>query len=125
MQNDKASEIMKSIKTAVKKKMGNESTYFITSNVNDDPNHKSFQFEFLAYDYFWVGIEYDKGLVTAYINSGENKVEISLEDWWEKIILSDWIEQLDSELRLRIPDKYLDAKGWNNKSNIVPSSEEL
>ena len=109
MQNNKALVMADMIVDTVIDKMGRNASDFQIRNINEDDNHKSFTVEFVAYDYYWVGVDYDKGIMTPYIISGNRILRIKrCVGWWEKIDLADWIEALDTELKLRIPDKYLE-----------------
>ena len=88
-------------------------TDFYIKDLCENANHRSFTVEFKAYDYFWVGIGYDKGLLTPYVIEGQRIIVFqTLVGWWEKLDINSWIEELDHEIKLRIPDKYLKAKGW-------------
>ena len=34
------------------------------------------------------------------------------QEWWDEANFDDFFEELQKELELRIPDKYLQAHGW-------------
>ena len=67
--------------------LGNRVTDFVISDVIDDPNHRAFSSTFKAYDFFMVRLNYDRGNFSCCICTGQ-------------------------EIELRIPDKFLKAKGW-------------
>ena len=87
---------------------------FCISNVDEDESHAAFRVDFKAYDYFWVFANYDRGVFGCSIRQGE-ALFIPLNSsyqWWEKTDFTHYFEELQSELELRIPDKFLRARGW-------------
>lgn len=113
MQNDKAGIMADQLIDSLAECMKKGAKDFQTRNINEDVNNKTFVVEFVAYNYYWVGIEYEKGRITPYIIEGNRIIRLKeLMNWWEELDLSKWIYQVDFEIRLRIPDKYLEAKGW-------------
>ena len=86
---------------------------FVISDNIDLDDCQQFTVEFLAYEYLWVSIEYNNGKVSPCIEGG--KYPILLKDYiadWSDIDLRKWLNDLDVEIRLRIPEKYLGTKGW-------------
>lgn len=59
-------------------------------------------------------MNYDRGRFgCAIIKSDKYGVGLSnSEKWWDTANLNIFVKKLDEEVKLRIPDKYLKAKGW-------------
>ena len=80
-------------------------------DINENTNNKAFTVEFIAFEYLWIGINYEKGRLTPYIIEGNRIIRMkSMCGWWEDVNLSNWVKELTAEIKLRIPDKYLMAK---------------
>lgn len=113
MRNTKASIMADEVIDSLIKHIGKGATDFQVKGINEDPNHKTFIVEFKAYEFYWVGIDYEKGRVTPYIVEGAHIIKLkNITSWWEEMTLDLWVDKLDMELKLRIPDKYLINKGW-------------
>lgn len=83
-------------------------------NVVDDRNYRAFSIRFKAYDYFMILFNYDRGVIGCSIQYGE-KTFIGLENsqkWYEKTDFDVFCKELQEQLELRIPDKFLEANGW-------------
>lgn len=76
-------------------------------------NDNELTLEFIAYDYFWIIINYEKGRITPIIVLGKNIILKDLRVWKEETNLKQWVSDLDSEIKLRIPDKFLEVNEWN------------
>ncbi len=83
-------------------------------DVVDVVNHHSFKIGFLAYNYFSVVFQYELDIIDCYIESGKNAcISLITENHtYSDTDLSSFIVKIKDELELRIPDKYLKAKGW-------------
>ena len=113
MLNKNAEAMADEVVDSLAKIMGKAATAFRTKDLCDDDGRKAFTVEFLAYVYYWVGINYEVGIVIPYVIFGNRIIKLkNLEGWWEKMTLDSWVKDLESEIRLRIPDKYLAEKGW-------------
>ena len=81
----------------------------------DEPNYQTFKLEFKAYDYFTIEFDYENDLCEFFI-ALTKEVKISLTK--EPAVYSqitDWdsyLKGIMTEIELRIPDKFLKAKGW-------------
>lgn len=85
----------------------------VIEDVIDVPGHTSFSIKFVAYKYFPIRLNYDRGRFGCCISNGE--IGISLENsqkWWDTADFDIFLEELKQEIELRIPDKFLKAKGW-------------
>lgn len=112
MQNDMANVMADKIIDELSDQMKKGATNYQIKDINEDVNNKTFVVEFVAYEYYWIGIYYEKGRITPYIIEGNHIIKMkNLSNWWEEMDLSDWVKEMICEIKLRIPDKYLEAKG--------------
>ena len=87
--------------------MGDKVDKFCIFNVNDDVNHRAFSIDFEAYNYFVIRLNYDN------IIFGEKLIALNnSQEWWDEADFDVFFMELQKELELRIPDKYLQAHGW-------------
>ena len=81
-------------------------------DVTDIPS-KSFHIEYVVYNYFCMRFNYDKGHFGTCIIYGENAVSVNTElEWDDNCDFSKYWQEVKDEVRLRIPDKYLEKYGW-------------
>ena len=84
-------------------------------DVVEEDNHRAFKIDFRAYDYFTIEFDYENDLCEFFIVlTKEVKLYLTKEPAVYSQI-TDWAEYLKGikdELELRIPDKFLKAKGW-------------
>ncbi|HFR3425706.1 TPA: hypothetical protein ACHU7U_000918 [Streptococcus suis] len=84
-------------------------------DIVEDPNHRAFKINFAAYDYFWVQFNYEKDLCGFSIVLND-QFSVSLEDKMRSYMgTHDWeayLKEIMAKIELRIPDKFLKAKGW-------------
>ena len=106
----KAIEVSKKLKST----FGNRITSTKIYDLVDEANHYSFKIGFLAYNYFSVVFQYELDIIGCYIEGGNNAcISLILEKHcYSDTNLDDYIAQMKNELEIRIPDKYLKAKGW-------------
>ena len=96
-----------------REKMGDKVDKFRIFNVNDDVNHRAFSIDFEAYNYFAIRLNYDQGGFGCNIISGERMIALNnSQKWWDKADFDIFFVELQKELELRIPAKYLRAHGW-------------
>ena len=99
--------------TIAREKMGDKVDKFCIFNVNDDVNHRAFSIDFEAYNYFVIRLNYDQGRFGCNIISGERMIALNnSQKWWDKANFDIFFVELQKELELRIPAKYLRAHGW-------------
>ena len=99
--------------TIAREKMGDKVDNFCIFNVDDDVNHRAFSIDFEAYNYFAIRLNYDQGRFGCNIISGERMIGLNnSQKWWDKANFDIFFVELQKELELRIPDKYLRAHGW-------------
>ena len=96
-----------------KEKMGDKVKDFCISDIYDDVNNRAFSVEFAAYDYFPIRLNYERGRFGCCISYGERTVALSnSQQWWEVADFDVFFKELERELKLRIPDKFLKAHHW-------------
>ena len=96
-----------------REKMGDKVDKFRIFNVYDDVNHRAFSIDFEAYNYFAIRLNYDQGRFGCNIISGERMIALNnSQEWWDEANFDIFFMELQKELELRIPDKYLRAHGW-------------
>ena len=96
-----------------KEKMGDKVKDFCISDIYDDVNNRAFSVEFAAYDYFPIRLNYERGRFGCCISYGERTVALSnSQQWWEVADFDVFFKELERELKLRIPDKFLKAHRW-------------
>lgn len=81
----------------------------------NEPSHQTFKLDFEAYDYFAIEFDYESDLCEFFIVlSKEVKLSLTKEPAVYSQI-TDWdsyLKEIMAEIELRIPDKFLKAKGW-------------
>ena len=94
---------------------GDKIDSIVIDDINDEPSQQTFKLEFKAYDFFAIEFDYENDLCEFFIVfTKEAKISLTKEPAVYSQI-SDWDEYLKGikdELELRIPDKFLKAKGW-------------
>lgn len=97
----------------IREKFGERVGNFVIENVIDDPAYRSFSIKFKAYDYFPMRLNYDRGRFGCCIAMGETAIGLeNSQKWWDSADFDIFFEELKQEIELRIPDKFLKAKGW-------------
>lgn len=113
MQNKTADEMSDVVVDILVEKFKDKMEDFEISNITEAP-YKTFSVRFKAYDYFIVLFNYDRGVIGCSIQYGENSF-IGLKNsqkWYEKADFDVFCKELQEQLELRIPDKFLEANGW-------------
>lgn len=112
--NTPALDLAKEVASSLRHYFGDRVTAMGISNVINDRNHVEFSVRFEAYSFFLIIFNYDRGSFGFGIVYGDGAVGIEPQhgQWAPFREFERVLAQLDQELRLRIPDKYLDAKGW-------------
>ncbi|MGT2737017.1 hypothetical protein ACVRXS_07685 [Streptococcus orisratti] len=84
-------------------------------DIVDQPNHHMFKLNFVAYDYFWIQCNYENDYFGfSIVLNDQFSVSLSEEKYAYSEIL-DWdnyLRKIMANIELRIPDKFLKAKGW-------------
>lgn len=96
-----------------REKMKDKVDNFCIFGVNNDANHRQFCIEFEAYNYFIVRLNYDSGRFGCCILFGNKFIVLeNSQKWWDVADFDIFFQELQLELELRIPDKFLKAHGW-------------
>ena len=96
-----------------REKMGEKVAGFCVFNVNDDVNHREFSIDFEAYNYFVVRLNYENGRFGCCIVFGDKSIALdNSQEWWDEANFNIFFSELQRELEMRIPDKFLKAHGW-------------
>lgn len=83
-------------------------------DIDDEPDHRRFKLNFAAYNYFWIEFDYENDWCEFFIVLNE-ACKQSLYGKTKFSEITDWDAYLTGimkEIELRIPDKFLKAKGW-------------
>ena len=113
MQNRTADEISDIVVDMLIEKFKEKMEDFEIFNISETL-YKTFSIRFKAYDYFIVLFNYDRGIIGCSIQYGE-RTFIGLENsqkLYEKADFDVFCKELQEQLELRIPDKFLEANGW-------------
>jgi hypothetical protein len=112
LQNEWYENIWNEVKASLFKHFGNKVKSFVLSSGFDSP-HTEFCVRFYIYNFYIVRFCYDRGCIGFSICL--NNIQIPLDNsqkWYDKADLDIFCAELDEQIRLRIPDKYLAHFGW-------------
>ena len=83
-------------------------------DIVDEPDYRTFKLNFAAYNYFWIEFDYENDWCEFFIVLNEackqslcNKTKFSKITDWDA-----YLTEIMKEIELRIPEKFLKAKGW-------------
>ncbi|QAA35342.1 hypothetical protein C1I91_18770 [Clostridium manihotivorum] len=72
-----------------------------------------FSLKFCVYKYYIVILNYDRGHFGCSILLGADAISLdSNKEWDDNENLREFWADIDEQLKLRIPDKFLEANGW-------------
>ena len=106
-----ADEFFDIVKRAFKDKIDD----IVFDDIVDETSHQTFKLDFEAYDYCAIEFDYENDMCEFFIVlTKEVKVSITkvpvvfsqISDW------DKYLKGVMDEIELRIPDKFLKAKGW-------------
>ena len=83
-------------------------------DIEDEPDHRTFKLNFAAYNYVWVEFDYENDWCEFFIVLNE-ACKQSLHSKTKFSEITNWDAYLTGimkEIELRIPEKFLKAKGW-------------
>ena len=113
MYNKLASKIATEMVDKMIEYFGNRVTEFVIAGVINDPSHRAFSITFKAYNYFVIRLNYNKGRFGCCVDFGEYGISLdNSQKWWDTADFDVFFKELKQEIELRIPDKFLEAKGW-------------
>ena len=113
MYNKLASKIATEMVDKMIEYFGNRVTEFVIAGVINDSSHRAFSITFKAYNYFVIRLNYNKGRFGCCVDFGEYGISLdNSQKWWDTADFDVFFKELKQEIELRIPDKFLKAKGW-------------
>lgn len=72
-----------------------------------------FSIEFVAYNYFNLVLNYDRGSFGCAIVNGDKGISLpNSQQWYDEADMDIFFKELQEQLELRIPDKFLEYHGW-------------
>ena len=112
---EKMLELARETRKQIRKVFGERVDTITGYDYVDETSHQTFKLDFEAYDYFAIEFDYENDLCEFFIVlSKEVKLSLTKEPAVYSQI-TDWdsyLKGIKDELELRIPDKFLKAKGW-------------
>ena len=115
METNKMLELAKETRKKIRGVFGERVDTIAGYDYVEEPNHQTFKLDFEAYDYFAIEFDYENDLCEFFlVLTKEAKLSLTKEPAVYSQI-SDWDKYLKGvmdEIELRIPDKFLKAKGW-------------
>ncbi len=113
MQLSKTEKMAVEFSDKVREKFGERVADFCILDVIDDDNHRAFSVEFIAYNYFPIRMNYEKGRFGCCIFFGNQSIGLAnSQKWWDEADINIFLRELKEELEIRIPDKFLKSRGW-------------
>ncbi|WP_240628620.1 hypothetical protein [Bacillus salacetis] len=96
----------------LKKRFHEKVENFVISNSTDIP-YTMTSIVFKMYNYFHVRFNYDRGSFGCSIVNGEYGISIdSSETWFDQADFDKFFSDLQKQIELRIPNKFLEHHGW-------------
>ena len=114
MQHDEFNNLKRNIGKNIKEKFGNKIKGIEIYDVVDESSRWSFKIRFVAYEYFIVVFNYELDII-GFSLEFNNERYISLlnsHDCYSDTNFDEYLERVQRNLELRIPDKYLKSHGW-------------
>lgn len=112
MQKNSAQDTAKEFIKTAKKHFYNKIEGITMYSITDEP-YKIFSIKFCAYKFYIVVLNYDRGHFGCSISFGNDTISLeSNVQWDDNSDLEAFWEDIDKQLQLRIPDKFLEANGW-------------
>ena len=115
MQTNNMLELARETRKKIRKVFTDKVDTITAYDIVDEPNHQTFKIDFKAYDYFTIEFDYENDLCEFFIVlTKEVKLSLTKEPAVYSQI-TDWdsyLKGIMDEIELRIPDKFLKAKGW-------------
>lgn len=101
-------EIIEYLSDYFKEKLGSFSVY----NLKDEP-YKTFNITFDAYNYFIITFSYNRGSIGCSISQGKYGLNLETsQKWYDQVDMDIFLKELEQQIELRIPDKFLEFHGW-------------
>ena len=114
MQTNNMLELARETRKIIRKVFTDKVETITAYDIDDEPDHRAFKLNFAAYNYVWVEFDYENDCCEFFIVLNEackqticNRTKFSeITDW------DAYLTEIMKEIELRIPEKYLKAKGW-------------
>ena len=85
---------------------------FVVLEKTDLP-YTMFSIRFNMYKYYNVILNYDRGAFGCAIINGDLGIDLeNSQEWYDKADMNIFCQELEKQLELRIPDKFLEHYGW-------------
>jgi len=85
---------------------------FVVIEKTDQP-YTMFSMRFNMYQNFNVILNYDRGAFGCAIINGDFGIDLeNSQQWYDKADMDIFCKELEQQLELRIPDKFLEYHGW-------------
>ena len=114
MQQNNFNDIRIDTGKKIKKIFGNKIRGIEYYDVVEEAGHWSFKIGFFAYDYFYVVFTYELDVIGFSIEVGNGRLisVMNTHNCYSNTDMEAYIRRIVEELELRIPDKYLQTRGW-------------
>ena len=114
MQQNNFNDIRIDTGKKIKKIFGNKIRGIEYYDVVEEAGHWSFKIGFFAYDYFYVVFTYEPDIIGSSIEVGNGRLisVMNTHNCYSNTDMEAYIQRIVEELELRIPDKYLQTRGW-------------
>jgi hypothetical protein len=112
LQDEKSMMMADEIIAMLKSYFGEKIDGFVVSDATDIP-YTMFSIEFRLYNYFPMIFNYDRGRFGCAISYGVNGVGLkNSQQWYDEADMDIFLKELEEQIELRIPDKFLKFYGW-------------
>ena len=112
MQNKDYKIIVNEIEEIMKNYFQEKIGSFALSRQRNEP-YVEFSLEFNIYNFYHIFLNYDRGCFGCAISYGGKGIPLkNSQKWYEEADLNIFVAELDKEIRLRIPNKFLEYYGW-------------
>ena len=112
MQSKGVHQISNNIVTALKEYFNDRIEGFTIYNITDIP-YPMFSIRFTLYNYYKIVYNYDRGRNGFSISIGRDGIGLKhSQPWFDDIDLGVLCKELDENVRIRIPNKYLAYYNW-------------
>ena len=114
MQQSEFYEIRMDIGRKIKRIFGDKIRSIEFYDVVEEVGHWSFKIGFFAYDYFYLVFNYELDIIGFSIEIGNGRLlrVNNTHNCYSNTDMDTYIKEITEEIELRIPDKYLESRGW-------------
>lgn len=112
LENNKSEIISGEIIYILDKYFGERLEDYAIDDMTDIP-YTMFSISFKAYNYFIIYLNYDRGRFGCAIEQGDKGIGLkNSQKWYDKTDMNIFLKELEEQIELRIPDKFLEYHGW-------------